>query len=269
MLSDTNKNHVSTALSSSDELSFVSFTGGIGLDVRDNLIVERWKLLRRHLRKVLILGLIGAILGLAASSLQRPAYQASALLEIQGTNEDFLNLRNVTPISQESAAVSIDEIQTYIRRLQSKSLLAPVVEKLHLVGKPERRAGSWRRFFGDATTSTDPLEASIDRAATNLQIREIGRSRMVEITFSSDNPAGAAAFPNALALELLEQNLHSRGTLSLSVSQWITHQLDDTRADLVKSEKALENYTRRAGLLYLNGNSNANGTEFDRRNSFW
>jgi succinoglycan biosynthesis transport protein ExoP len=240
-----------------------SLSDGIRLDVRDNLLVERWKFLRRHIRELVVLGGLGAVLGLAVFFLQKPAYQASALLEIQGVNEDFLNLKNVTPISQESAAVSIDDTQTYIRRLQSKSLLAPVVERLHLVRTPEKPGigRSLRRVFEKDPTPVDPLENAIDAAAANLQIREIGRSRMVEITFSSDSATGAAAFANALASELLEQNLRSRGTLTQNVSEWINHQLDETRVNLVNSEEALENYTRRAGLLYLSAASSANGVD--------
>lgn len=259
---DNNKELLLPSANSSEH-HFLSVSDGITLDVRDNLLVERWKLLRRHMRLLVALGVVGAILGLGASFLQKPAYQANALLEIQEVNEDFLNLKNVTPISQESAAVSIDEIQTYIRRLQSRSLLAPVVQKLHLVRAPARPGllQSVRRFLGHSTAQPDPLEASIDAAATNLEIREIGRSRMVEITFSSDTATGATAFANALADELLEQNLLSRGTLTQNVSEWINHQLNETRTNLVASEEALENYTRRAGLLYLNSSSDPNGVD--------
>ena len=241
----------------------LSLSDGITLDIRDNLLVERWKLLRRHIRALIMLSMAGGILGLAASSLQKPAYQAGALLEIQEVNEDFLNLKNVTPISQESAAVSIDEIQTYIRRLQSRSLLAPVVLKLGLV-RTLQKAGLLHKIkglLGRPSAPGDPLETSIDAAEANLQIREIGRSRLIEINYSSDTARGAAAFANTLAVELLEQNLQSRGTLTQNVSAWINHQLDDTRQNLVKSERALENYTRSAGLLYLSGSSNPSNVD--------
>jgi succinoglycan biosynthesis transport protein ExoP len=263
MLSNRDNKGIFSPAPSAGGQNFVSLSDAITLEVRDNILVERWKLLRRHIRTLLLLGILGGIVGFAASSLQKPAYQASALLEIQEVNEDFLNLKNVTPIAHDSAAVSIDEIQTYIRRLQSRSLLAPVVEKLGLVRAPER-PGLLRRIrqsFGHDVTPIDPLERSIDEAQINLQIREIGRSRMVELTFASDTAGGAAAFANALAGELLEQNLRSRGTLTQNVSEWINHQLNETRANLVNSERALEDYTRQTGLLYLNGSAGINGVD--------
>jgi capsular exopolysaccharide synthesis family protein len=257
ILSNRDNKGALAPVSSSNGQNFLSLADGITLEVRDNVLLERWRVLRRHLPTLLVLGLLGAIFGFAASSLQSPAYQASTLLEIQEVNEDFLNLKSVTPIAQDPAAVSVDEIQTYIRRLQSRSLLTPVVEKLGLVRAPGRPGllGRVRQSFGHDVTPIDPLERSIDEAQTNLQIREIGRSRMLEIAFTSDTAVGSAAFANALAGELLEQNLQSRGTLTQNVSEWINHQLNDTRANLVKSEQALEDYTRRTGLLYLNGNS--------------
>lgn len=239
----------------------LTLSDAITLDVRDNLLVDRWKLLRRHLPLLLLVAAAGGVLGLLASWLEKPAYQASSLLEIQEVNEDFLNLKNVTPIAQESGAVSIDEIQTYMRRLESRSLLAPVVQKLGLVHEPKAPGllSRLRHPFGSSGRTTDPLESSIDAATANLNIREVGRSRMVEIAYSANTAAGSAAFANALAEELLEQNLRTRGTLTKNVSEWINNQLDDSRANLMKAEQALENYTRKAGLLYLGGSSNLSG----------
>jgi polysaccharide biosynthesis transport protein len=240
----------------------LSLSDAIAIDVRDNLLVDKWKLLRRNFKLLLGLAALGGLIGLGLSLLQRPAYEANALLEIQEVNEDFLNLKSITPIAQESGAVSIDEIQTYIRRLQSRSLLAPVVEKLGMV-RPAPKPGLLSRLLHPFASkkSVDPLESSIDAAAGHLNIREIGRSRMVEIAYSSDSPDKAAQFANALAEELLAQNLQTRGMLTRNVSEWINSQLDGSRLNLEKSERALEDYTRRAGLLYLGNSSTATGTE--------
>jgi capsular exopolysaccharide synthesis family protein len=188
---------------------------------------------------------------------------ATSALEIQEVNEDFLNLKNVTPINQESDAVSVDETQTYLRKLQSRSILTPVVKKCELLAAPAAPGfiGRMLQSVTHTRAQQDPLESSIDRLAADLNIREIGRSRMIEINYSSDSPEKAALVANAVAQELLEQNLETRGMLSQNVSDWINKQLDSSRENLVQSEQALDAYSKKAGLVYFGGASAITGPE--------
>src|ERR1017187_349602 len=54
-------------------------------------------------RKWLVAGLVTvcAAIGLAVALTQKPVYQAKALIEIQGINENFLNRREIDPRSEE------------------------------------------------------------------------------------------------------------------------------------------------------------------------
>ncbi|HTF71439.1 MAG TPA: polysaccharide biosynthesis tyrosine autokinase, partial [Edaphobacter sp.] len=222
------------------------------LDVRDNVLLELWKCVCRHHSVMIALASVGAVLGIGVSFMQKPAYLASSLIEIQEVNEDFMNLKNVMPVSRESPGISTDDVQTYIRKLQSRALLSAVVEKLGMV-HAQTKSGWWRKLRHPAGESSeaDPVEAAIDQSQAGLQIREIGRSRLIEIAFSSESPRQAADFANSLASEFLAENVLSRGSLTQNVSAWIANQLKEMRANLVDSERALEKYARTSGMVFI------------------
>ena len=84
--------------------------------------------------KLLVAGLVAvcALIGLAAAFTQKPIYQAKALIEIQGINENFLNRREIDPTVEGGAVEFQPYIQTQIKILQTDSLLGRVAARLHL-----------------------------------------------------------------------------------------------------------------------------------------
>ena len=59
-------------------------------------ILEYWQMVRRHQGVVLFAVLLGLVAGYLRTLPQERIYQAHTSLEIQGMNEDFLNMKNVT-----------------------------------------------------------------------------------------------------------------------------------------------------------------------------
>ena len=222
------------------------------LDVRDNFLLELWNRVRRQRKLMALLGLCGLGLGIAYSLIQKPEYQASAVIEIHELNQDFMNLKSVSPLSIGPNDLSVDDVQTYIRKLESSSILYPVIERLGMAQAPVQTGLLHRiRSWVSKPPAVDRLEMSVSRAQASLRIEEIGRSRLIEIGYSASDPKLASAFPNALAAELLTENLQSRGVLSQDVSKWIAVQLGEMRAKLIDSERALEDYTRTSGMIFV------------------
>src|SRR5690349_14683902 len=58
-------------------------------------------------RKWLLAALVsaGAVIGLAIAFSQAPVYQAKALIEVQGVNENFLNRRELDPTTSENGVM--------------------------------------------------------------------------------------------------------------------------------------------------------------------
>ena len=70
------------------------------------------------------------------SAVQPRLYRSQASIQIQGVNENFLNLRDVFPTAAPSADNAV-YVQTQAEMLQQDSLLELVVDKLHLQDRPE------------------------------------------------------------------------------------------------------------------------------------
>src|ERR1700685_4185487 len=59
--------------------------------------LEYWQMIRRHKAAVVLATVLGGLIGFCLTLPDLRIYQSRATLEIQGLNEDFLNMRNVNP----------------------------------------------------------------------------------------------------------------------------------------------------------------------------
>jgi uncharacterized protein involved in exopolysaccharide biosynthesis len=84
--------------------------------------------------------IVGAgILAASLISLAQPRwYRSEAALEIQGTNDNFLNTRDIYPTVASSADSSGIYVQTQAEILQQNALIEQVVKKLHLEARQDR-----------------------------------------------------------------------------------------------------------------------------------
>lgn len=77
------------------------------------------------------------------------------------------------------------------------------------------------------------------------------RSRLIEVSFASNNPQLAAQIANALASTYIAQNLEARWDASQKASDWLSQQLEGLKAKLEKSEDEVQKYASSNGLLFL------------------
>ena len=77
------------------------------------------------------------------------------------------------------------------------------------------------------------------------------RSRLVQISFESQDPKVAAQVVNALADNYIQENLESRWQAAQKASEWLSQQLESFKAKLGKSEDDLQGYAQKNGLLFL------------------
>src|SRR5437660_12129325 len=107
--------------------------------------------LMRRKGLVILIGLAGALIGFSVTLLQTPVYQARTSIEIVGVNDNFLNTKQVNPVTETGTTSETTDLQTQIRILLSESLLGRVLDKLgddkalDLVGLGF--VATWRRAF--------------------------------------------------------------------------------------------------------------------------
>jgi capsular exopolysaccharide synthesis family protein len=208
---------------------------------------EYWRTLRRRKGTVLFAALLG-LLGAALYTLpQTPVYQARAVIEWQGLNENFLNMQAVNLVPDSGASPEYD-IQTQIHILQSGALIERVVSKLGLSQRPlvtpQDRLSAWRRILGFAPP------AGAAAAGRSLSVRGQPNTRLILVACDSTDPRLAADFVTTLLSEYVEQNLESRWKTNEKTGEWLARQMEDVKIKLEQSDDALQSYARATGLVF-------------------
>ena len=221
------------------------------------LLLEYFDIVRRHKGTLILIAFLGLLASLLLTLPQTPIYQARASLEIQNINEDFLNMREMSPTASGSSSYPPQyDLQTQAKILQSESVLGRVIVKLNLEQKlladrgPGRLA-AWRSALGlPAWRSDSPREEVLRAVTKNLKVSTEASTRLVEIQYDSKDPQLAADFLNSLTTEFIQQNLEARWKTSQQTGEWLTRQMEDVRIKLEKSEDELQAYAHASGLLF-------------------
>src|SRR5215467_16225071 len=97
--------------------------------------------LYRRKAKLLWIALCGIVADALITVCQPRKYQSQASLQIQGVNENFLNLRDIYPAAAPSADNAV-YVQTQAEMLQQDALIQQVVRRLNLEERPEYGSGA-------------------------------------------------------------------------------------------------------------------------------
>ena len=255
-------------------------SGGYGYNCIDDPggggLIDYWRILHRQKGTLILIALLGLLAGVLLTLSQTPIYQARTALEIQDLNQDFLNIKQVNPVFEGgSTYADFTDIQTQIALLQSPSLIQRVLGKLKTrassntisAAQPAVPAGrsdlqfdtsriaAWRRTFNLlAPKAADDFD--ISHAASNLKVRVIGETRVIEALYNSVDPRFAADFANTLAKEFIDSNVEARWKTSERTGEWLSRQLEEMRIKLERSDDTLQSYARRAGLMFTSDKAN-------------
>ena len=230
-------------------------------------VIAYWRIIVRHRWTVVLIALAGLLTGAVLTLPQTPVYQAHTSLEVQGLNENFLNLKDLTPTSAPGGYVDPSyEISTQAKILQSRSLLDQVVRRL-VADKdlqpavPPTRLDLWRKVLHLGQPHELNRESVIGAAAGGISVKASGNTRIVEITCDSIDPKLAATFANTLVDEFIDKNLEDRWKSTERTGQWLTKQLDDLKIKLEQSEAAMQSYAAATGLQFTGGDSGKDGEQ--------
>jgi capsular exopolysaccharide synthesis family protein len=230
-------------------------------------LLEYWGILRRRRGAVLLFAFLGLVVAVLGTLPQTPVFQARASLEIQTINQDFMNMKQVNPVSEQSLDYNSNDIQTHIKLLQSDTLLQRVIDKLKKdqpreLYQPTDRVSVWRRALNlPQPTPADAREQAFGLARGSLKLRAAGQTRVVEILCDSTDPRLAADFANTLANEYIDQSMEARWQMNQRTGEWLARQLEDMRIKLERSEDRLQGYARQTGLLFTGDKEKQNVSE--------
>lgn len=185
---------------------------------------------------------------------------------------------NVVDIEQVLGGLSgdLEVVQSEIEIITSRELIRKVADKLNLVDKPEFNATlrppsftselnplrwlpvEWRTALTGKTSA--PVAAT--EAERESRIREgvvgtllrkisvdpVGRSRVLRLSATSENPKLAADIANTLANLYLVDQLEAKFEATRRATGWLNERVQDLREQVETSERAVEVYRTQAGL---------------------
>jgi capsular exopolysaccharide synthesis family protein len=227
-------------------------------DLERGGLFEVWSILCANWKTALIAGAIGLAAGVAFALIKKPMYTAKTELIIESPNGDFLGTQAISPVSVDPAEVSgLTDVITQLQVIQSDQLIDRVIAKLTSEGKLQplesesSRLSFIRRLFRKSAQTPGERTYEIHKLITHhLAVRQVGPTRAVDISFSSPYPGFAADFCNTLASEYIAYNTEARWALSDRTGESLSGRLDAVRARLNDSQKNLQDYAERSGLLF-------------------
>ena len=252
-------------LGAMDPTSFAAITGGNALANTTrgaelapelSLISHYWRVIKR--RKWTVIGsiAIALVLGLVLSMLSTRQYTATSTVEIQRENAKILNVEGVR-----SQVTSADQefYQTQYGLLKSRRLAELVVINLKLTRDPQFRdafglapvAGNAlsTKIVGNAAGTTAEIVQARSILLSRVTISPVRLSRLVDIGFTSPDPALSAKIANAWSEAFIQSNIQRGFDETGFARKFLEDRLESTRQKLEESERLSVDYASRQRIV--------------------
>jgi succinoglycan biosynthesis transport protein ExoP len=225
-----------------DQKSYARDAGGIG----DLTLATLWRVVFEW--RWLILGILAiAVAGAVVTTLlTTPIYRSTAVLEINPPSVEILE-----DAKAKTSGSDMDYLGTQIGLLQSRSLAQRVAQDLNLAANPD--------FVPMEADRTTRLKVATGRLIADFEVRPGKQSRLISISYSSEDPALAARVANSFADNFINSNLERRYEASSYARTFLERQIANVKAELEKSERQLVAYAQRQGIIST-GSSEAGQT---------
>ncbi|MGH8526144.1 MAG: GumC family protein, partial [Gammaproteobacteria bacterium] len=224
--------------------------------------VEYWRAVMQRKWSILALAVLVAAIAYVAVSQMDPVYRSSATVLIESERQ------NLVPIGEAYNRVEAyyrEYFQTQAEVLKSRTVAQRVITKLKLTEHPEfdprqEKPSVLEKWMNAYFPGLGPKpvgardEASLEtevlkRFADGLSIEPVRLSQLVKVSFEAHDRALAAAAANATVEAYIQADLDARYKMSENAGQLINQPLADLKEALDASERALQAYRDREGML--------------------
>jgi capsular exopolysaccharide synthesis family protein len=244
------------------------------VDVRE-ILRKLW----RGRRLILLTVFAGCLLGYSIMEHLTPLYTASSSMMFKTRQMQVLESDDVLS----GLALEPEVIEGEIELLHSRELAEKVVKLLSLYEDPEFNTAlaedgagfDWSDVLnylpaefaayarelldgeveGDDTALTAQGSAALQQIRTidtfleKLDIRQVGQSPVIRISFSSESPLMTAEVANTVAETYFSEQLVSKYDATRRASNWLEARIAQLRAAVAEKEQAIEEFRARSGLI--------------------
>jgi len=192
--------------------------------------------------------------------------------------------------AEQAKAVKIDEVYginsaqqeyylTQFEILKSRTIAETVIEKMNLAANPEFiPEKSLRSHIKDLLPflTTERVQETPEQKAfrkrerlvnefiSRLSIDPVRKTQLVNIVFEANDPQLAADIANAIGEAYIDSQLAAKMGITQKASDWLGGRLGELRLQLDTSEKALQEFRLREGLVDVAGVRSLGSQELER-----
>jgi len=203
------------------------------------LFKRRWQ--------ILLVALAVAVLVATISVLTTPQYRATARILVAPDNSE---LRTIDDIFRNSSANDDNFLATQVNVLQSDNLAWQTIEQLRLRELAEFAKDAKSRN-ASATSVVGNKADVIEAFRSRLIVDRKRDTRMIEVSFDSNDPALSARVANALVNNYVEYNFQMKFNAARQTTAWMQKQLGELKERVQQSQQALVDYERHNSIVDL------------------
>ena len=222
-----------------------------------------WRMV--YIRRRIILGCTAAIVALTALVVFRmtPLYDARALVMLDQRQNKVVDVDAVLS----GLTTDPTSIENQLQILRSRSLMAHVVDKLHLDQETAPKPTALD-FLSTALGYANPANwfasrpahkalqelrerarnSAVNRLLAGETVTAVGRSSALEITYRSPDPVTSMDTANAIADAYVEDQLNAKFEATQKTSQWLADRLQQLQIQMQSADAAMQEYKAANGI---------------------
>ncbi|WP_207477692.1 GumC family protein [Arenibaculum pallidiluteum] len=262
-----------------DRGEYTTFEQGAPPGVPQLSLADLLMVLKR--RKWWLIGTVAIItlLGIVAATTMTPLYSATTSVMVDPREERVVNVEDILTGLPADAGTLESEIEVLksdalAKRVIAQTGLDATAEFNPLIARAQAEANPplidvdrWisavnpipaiKRWVAGAEEEPVDPDASARRAETamlgkfmsRVDVRTVGRSRVLEVTFTSEDPALAQRVADTIAQLYITQQLEAKFDARQRANQWLGERLSKLREEVEKADRAVEQYRAQAGIV--------------------
>jgi polysaccharide biosynthesis transport protein len=246
---DTSNGHVE--LMSPVPNRFASFD----LSPREPHLYDYLLILRKHQWLILSFMLSVVTIVSIATFRMQPVFVTTARIEIDRENANILPFQGAD--SYDYMVDSDNYIETQAKILTSETLALQTIRNNGLALRSEfAGSGGLSEAVASGNLANQTLPPELAEFLSNLSVKRVPNSRLMDVSFESTDPQLAARTVNAHIATYIEQNYRSKYEATSQASDWLSDQLRDFKIKVQKSEDARIAYERQNQIWTLDDKQN-------------
>ncbi|MCB0320646.1 MAG: polysaccharide biosynthesis tyrosine autokinase [Bdellovibrionales bacterium] len=247
----------------------------------DSILRDYWGIVVRYRTLIVGVFLATTLIFTIAAFLITPLYVGKSRIRI-GTYEPVLTAASVEGVFEEQSKEA-NYLETQIQEVSSFTMADRVLNKSavrdRIFSEVAAHQGFFASLFGGSPTSpeepskdlevhsiyTQPVDL-IEQYLTNLSVRPVRRTSLVEIQFQSENPVTAALIANEHAKEYRDWVRESRVEQRSSTLRFLREQGEDLREKVMDLEREIADYAEENSIVAVNADQNITAQRMSQLN---